>query len=70
MSKWGAVKAGHVLVALLRIGWHVAAEEGSHKRLERTGWTFYTFAFHAKEEIGPKMLARIAKKTGLRPRDL
>jgi len=28
------------------------------------------FAFHDDEEIGPKMLARIAKKTGLRPEDL
>jgi len=26
--------------------------------------------FHDREEIGPKMLARIAKKTGLRPEDL
>jgi predicted RNA binding protein YcfA (HicA-like mRNA interferase family) len=28
------------------------------------------FAFHDKEEIGPKMLARIAKHTGLKPEDL
>jgi hypothetical protein len=26
--------------------------------------------FHDDEELGPKMLARIAKKTGLRPEDL
>ncbi|MDJ0600526.1 MAG: hypothetical protein QNJ37_16995 [Crocosphaera sp.] len=30
----------------------------------------FVFAFHDKEEIGPKMLSRIAKKTGLQPEDL
>jgi hypothetical protein len=34
------------------------------------GWTDYVFAFHDREEIGPKMLARIAKHTGLTPEDL
>jgi hypothetical protein len=34
-----------------------------------TGLTSY-FAFHDNEEIGPRMLARIAKKTGLKPEDL
>ena len=28
------------------------------------------FAFHDKEEIGPRMLARLAKHTGLTPGDL
>jgi hypothetical protein len=28
------------------------------------------FAFHDGEEIGPRMLARIAKHTGLAPEDL
>jgi hypothetical protein len=28
------------------------------------------FAFHDDKEIGPRMLARIAKPTGLRPEDL
>jgi predicted RNA binding protein YcfA (HicA-like mRNA interferase family) len=38
--------------------------------MERQGWPDFVFAFHDREEIGPKMLARIAKKTGLRPEDL
>jgi predicted RNA binding protein YcfA (HicA-like mRNA interferase family) len=29
-----------------------------------------TFAFHDSEELGPKMLARMAKNTGLKPDDL
>jgi hypothetical protein len=30
----------------------------------------WVFAFHDGEEIAPKMLARIAKHTGLEPKDL
>ena len=65
------MKARRVLAALLRIGWTVKREtSGSHKILSKAGWTDVVFAFHEKEEIGPKMLARIAKHTGLRPGDL
>jgi hypothetical protein len=32
--------------------------------------TNFVFAFHDGEEIGSKMLARIARHTGLRPEDL
>ncbi len=35
-----------------------------------SGWLDYVFAFHDREEIGPKMVARIAKHTGLAPEDL
>jgi predicted RNA binding protein YcfA (HicA-like mRNA interferase family) len=42
----------------------------SHVQLERDNWPEYTFAFHDSDEIGPKMMARIAKHTGLRPNDL
>ncbi len=38
--------------------------------LERPGQANFTWAFHEGDEIGPPMLARIAKKTGLRPEDL
>jgi hypothetical protein len=30
----------------------------------------YVWCFHDAIEIGPRMLARIAKRTGLRPEDL
>jgi predicted RNA binding protein YcfA (HicA-like mRNA interferase family) len=43
---------------------------GSHRVLEREGWPDFVFAFHDGTEIGPKMLARIAKHTGLAPSDL
>ena len=35
-----------------------------------TGFPDFYFAFHDKEEIGPRMLARIAKRTELKPEDL
>lgn len=70
MSQWPATKARKVLAALLRIGWAVKRQSGSHRVLERVGWPDYVFAFHDDDEIGPRMLARIAKHTGLTPRDL
>jgi hypothetical protein len=38
--------------------------------LAREGYPNYVFAFHEREEIGPRMLSRIAKHTGLKPEDL
>ena len=71
MSQWGAAKARRVLAALLRLGWTVKrGTGGSHRVLARPGWPDTVFAFHDGEEIGPRMLARIAKHTGLKPRDL
>jgi predicted RNA binding protein YcfA (HicA-like mRNA interferase family) len=70
MSAWGSVKAKRVLAALLRIGWQIKRQTGSHKVLSRAGWNDTVFPFHDGEEIGPKMLSRIAKKTGLKPEDL
>jgi len=58
------------LAALLRIGWQVKRTSGSHRTLSRDGWPDVVFAFHDDEEIGPRMLARIAKQTGLSPADL
>jgi predicted RNA binding protein YcfA (HicA-like mRNA interferase family) len=70
MSTWGAAPARRVLAALLRIGWSLKRQSSSHKTLSRVGWADYVFAFHDTDEIGPRMLARIAKKTGLTPEDL
>ncbi|MDR2049942.1 MAG: type II toxin-antitoxin system HicA family toxin [Treponema sp.] len=70
MSRWPSTKASRVLAALLRIGWTVKRQASSHKTLERAHWQDYVFAFHDGDEIGPKMLTRIAKHTGLTPSDL
>ncbi len=71
MSQWGSAKARRVLTALLKIGWSIKRQkDGSHRILTRPGWSSYLFAFHDKEEIGPKMLSRISKHTGLSREDL
>jgi predicted RNA binding protein YcfA (HicA-like mRNA interferase family) len=70
MNQWRSVKANRLLATLFKIGWSVKRQTGSHKTLEKSGYPDYVFAFHDGEEIGSKMLARIAKHTGLAPNDL
>ena len=71
MSKWGSCKARKLFKALLKIGGRLKRQAGgSHKVLERDGSPDYVFAFHDGDEVGPKMLSRVAKHTGLRPDDL
>jgi len=70
MSSFPSTKAKQVLAALVRIGWSVKRQTGSHKVLQRQGYEDFVFAFHQGEEIGSRMLQRIAKKTGLTPDDL
>lgn len=70
MSQWPSTRAKRTLAALLRIGWSVKRQTGSHRTLSRPGWSDFVFAFHDNEELGPRMLARIAKSTGLKPEDL
>ncbi|MDX1999846.1 MAG: type II toxin-antitoxin system HicA family toxin [Thermoanaerobaculia bacterium] len=69
MSQWPAAKAKRVFAALLGLGWQLKRQSGSHRTLAREGFPDFVFAFHDSDEIGPKMLARIAKHTGLRPAD-
>ncbi len=70
MSGWSAAKAPRVLAAFLRIGWTIKRQSGSHRTLQRPGWPDYVFAFHDGDETDPRMLARIAKHTGLTVDDL
>jgi predicted RNA binding protein YcfA (HicA-like mRNA interferase family) len=72
VSQWPSTKARLVYRALLAIGWQPISQTGSHVKLHHREARFpdYIWAFHDREEIGPRMLARIAKHTGLRPSDL
>jgi len=74
MSKFPASNARKVLRALQRIGWREKArisKSGSDKQLEHPDFPYeYTWAFHDGVELGPAMLAKIAKRTGLRPENL
>nr|VFK67003.1 MAG: Predicted RNA binding protein YcfA, dsRBD-like fold, HicA-like mRNA interferase family [Candidatus Kentron sp. UNK]VFK72444.1 MAG: Predicted RNA binding protein YcfA, dsRBD-like fold, HicA-like mRNA interferase family [Candidatus Kentron sp. UNK] len=64
------MKAKRVLAALRRNGWDVKRSSGSHRILTKAGQSDVVFVFHDREETGPKMLARIAKHTGLDPEQL
>jgi predicted RNA binding protein YcfA (HicA-like mRNA interferase family) len=74
MSQWPSSRAAKVWRALLRIGWREKpriSKSGSHRQLEHADYSYeFTWAFHDQDEIGPKMLAKIAKRTGLKPEDL
>lgn len=70
MSQWPSIKAKRLLAALFRMGWKLKRQTGSHRTLSREDWPDVVFAFHDGEEIGPRMLARIAKHTGITPDDL
>jgi predicted RNA binding protein YcfA (HicA-like mRNA interferase family) len=71
VSYWPSTKARKVFNALLRTGWSVKARKGSsHIQLTHPIRGEFTWAFPDSEEIGPRMLSRIAKHTGLRPEDL
>jgi predicted RNA binding protein YcfA (HicA-like mRNA interferase family) len=71
MSRWPSTKGRKVFRALLKIGWQVKTRKGSsHIQLEHPAYGEFTWAFRDSDEIGPVMLARIAKHTGLTPEDL
>lgn len=70
MTDWPSTRARRVLAALLRIGRTIKRQSGSHRVLSRPAWPDLVFAFHDREEIGPRMLERIAKHSGLSPEDL
>ena len=70
MNEWPSARARRTLAALLRIGWVVKRQRSSHRVLARPDWADVVFAFHDDEEIGPRMLSRLAKHAGLKPEDL
>ncbi len=72
MSQWPASKARKVYRALLRIGWteHHLVKGSSHQQMTHPNHEDFTWGFHDGEEIGPRMMARIGKRTGLTPEDL
>jgi predicted RNA binding protein YcfA (HicA-like mRNA interferase family) len=73
LSYWPSSKAKKVFSALKSIGWSIkpGSQKGSsHVQLVHAMLPEYTWAFDDSDELGPKMIARIAKKTGLKREDL
>jgi predicted RNA binding protein YcfA (HicA-like mRNA interferase family) len=70
MSGLPSVKAKRLLAALLLKGWSFKRQTGSLKTLSKEGWADVVFAFHDSDEVGLKMVARVAKSTGLESTDI
>lgn len=71
MSHWPSCKAARVFKVIQRIGWKIKDAKGSsHIQMVHPKYPEATWAFHDGEEIGPKMMARIAKVFHFRPEDL
>lgn len=64
---WPAVKARELFRALVKIGWQAIRQVGSHITMTRQGWQPFVFGFHPGVEIGPPMVAKVARQTGLTP---
>ncbi|MDZ4797860.1 MAG: type II toxin-antitoxin system HicA family toxin [Bryobacteraceae bacterium] len=64
MSVWSATRAKRVYAALLRLGWTLKKQVGSHRKLQRPGWQNFTFCFHDSEDVGPAALARFRRRRG------
>src|ERR1700733_13569461 len=58
LSEWPSVKAKHVFKALLKIGWQVVSQRGSHIKLKHKSafYPMYVWAFRDSDELGPKIL--------------
>lgn len=67
---WPATRARLVWAALMRKGWRVKRQKGSHRILAKPGWPNYVLAYHDKVEVGPRAMELPGRKTGLRPEDL
>ena len=67
MSTWPSAKARRVFAALKRIGWHHdrTGRFPQNREEERVGEL--PFSFHDSDELGPAILAKVSKKTGLKP---
>jgi predicted RNA binding protein YcfA (HicA-like mRNA interferase family) len=70
VSQWPSTRARLVYKALLKIGWKPVHQRGSHIKLRNPKFAQpYAWSFRG-EELGQHILARIAKRTGLKPEDL
>ncbi len=72
MSEWPSTRARRLLAALLKIGWRVKRQTGSHRTLSREGWPDVALAFHdtemrrTKVEIDDALLQKAMRLTGVK----
>ena len=65
MPRFPQLTARQFLRVLERAGFAEAHRTGSHRTLKHPDGRWLVFAFHEREQIGPKMVARVAKRAGL-----
>ena len=70
MNTLPLIRSGKVFAALLRLGWSVKRQSRSHRTLQHASWPDFVFAWHTHQEIGERMMERIATHTGLKRSDL
>jgi predicted RNA binding protein YcfA (HicA-like mRNA interferase family) len=54
MSQWPSVKARRLLAVLLKLGWQVKRQAGSHKTLARDGWPDFFLPFMTVTRLAQK----------------
>lgn len=70
MDRLPALKARELFRALIRCGFILKTSRGgSHQILRHSDGRTLLFAFHDREEIGPRMLARVLKDARLTPEE-
>jgi predicted RNA binding protein YcfA (HicA-like mRNA interferase family) len=71
VSYWPSAKARRVFAAIRKVGWTTKVEKGSsHVQMVHPTWGEATWSHHDSVEIGPKMMARLAKTFHFKPSDL
>ena len=59
------MKAREVLKILFENGWEQKRQKSSHRTLFKRGVGNYIFAFDLSDDIGPKVLSKVSKATGV-----
>lgn len=63
--KWPSFKGREVLKVLIKNGWELKRQSGSHKILYKDGFSPYSFSWSETEEIAPIDMVNIRKHTDL-----
>lgn len=67
---WPSIKTHRLIKAMQKQGWELHHQTGSHRIFRKEGHEPYALANADHEELGPKIVSRIAKVIGLKPEHL
>jgi predicted RNA binding protein YcfA (HicA-like mRNA interferase family) len=69
MSNIPSVKCKKILSALLKKGWIIKNQRGSHKLFYKEGYKLYSLCCHDGDEVASNVLKKIIKHTDLQLED-